>query len=87
MSDTLNPKPLAATKNGNVENEQDTPKSQLIREWIGAMNENETKRDMGAAITLYCVRCKNFDINEVVGCKINGCALWWCRTNKLDIND
>lgn len=85
MNKTMEPAPLAATRYSSVEEE--TPKSQLIREWIGAMNENETKRDMGAAITLYCVRCKDFNINEVVNCKINGCALWWCRTNKLDIND
>ena len=85
MNKTMEPAPLAQTRHYSVEEE--TPKSQLIREWIGAMNENETKRDMGAAITLYCVRCKDFNINEVVNCKINGCALWWCRTNKLDIND
>lgn len=87
MSDTLNPKPLAASKNTNVDADQGTPKSQLIKEWICAMEDNMKKRDIDAAVTLYCIRCKDFDPNEVVNCKANGCALWWCRTNKLNIND
>lgn len=83
MTDKLNPKPLAATKNDNVENEQDTPKSQLIREWICAMEDNMKKRDIDAAVTLYCIRCKDFDPNEVVNCKANGCPLWPFRCNAL----
>lgn len=86
MTDKLNPKPLAATKNDNVENEQDTPKSQLIKEWVCAMEDNMTKKNVNAGVTLYCIRCKNFDPSAVVGCAYNGCALhpFRCKALRLD---
>lgn len=81
MFDTKCPTPLAATRHYSVEEE--TPKSQLIKEWIEAVNANETKADIQAAVTLYCIRCKLFDASEVVNCAYNGCALWPCRTRGL----
>lgn len=81
MKDTMNPQPLAQSRHTSVEEE--TPKSQLIKEWIDAVNANETKADIQAAVTLYCIRCKQFDPSEVVSCVYNGCALWPCRTRGL----
>lgn len=87
MTKSLNPKPLAATMNGNVENEQDTPKSQLIKEWVCAMEDNMSKKDVNAGVTLYCIRCKNFDPSAVVGCAYNGCALHPFRCKALRLDD
>lgn len=87
MEKRQNPKPLAASKNTNIENEQDTPKSQLIKEWVCAMEDNMSKKDVNAGVTLYCLRCKNFNPSAVVSCAYNGCALHPFRCNALMLDE
>lgn len=85
MSDTLNPKPLAATRYDAVEEE--TPKSQLIREYVLAVEDNMTKKDINAGVTLKCIACKEYDPAAVVECKINGCPLWPFRCNAMKLDE
>lgn len=86
MVKSLNPKPLAATKNDNVENEQDTTKSQLIKEYVLAVEDNMAKKNINAGVTLKCIACKEYDPAAVVECKINGCPLWPFRCNALKLD-
>lgn len=81
MSDTLNPKPLAATRYDAVKEE--TPKSQLIKEYVLAVEDNMKKKNINAGVTLKCIACKEYDPAAVVDCKINGCPLHPFRCNAL----
>lgn len=81
MRDTMNPQPLAQTRHYSVEEE--TPKSQLIKEWVLAVEDNMKKQDINAGVTLYCIKCRHFDPTEVVNCIYNGCSLHPFRTRGL----
>ena len=83
MEKRQNPKPLAASKNTNVDADQGTPKSQLIRDYVIAVEDNMKKKDVNAGVTLKCISCKEYDPTAVVECKINGCPLWPFRCNAL----
>ena len=85
MSDTLNPKPLAATRYDAVEEE--TTKSQLIKEYVLAVEDNMSKKNVNAGVTLKCIACKEYDPAAVVDCKINGCPLWPFRTKALMLEE
>lgn len=85
MSDTLNPKPLAATRYDAVEEE--TQKSQLIREYVLAVEDNMKKKDINAGVTLKCISCKEYDPAAVADCQINGCPLWPFRTKALMLDE
>jgi hypothetical protein len=87
MTDKLNPKPLVSSRNASLEADQDTYKSQLIREWIVAVEDNMKSQDINAGVTLYCIRCKNFDPSAVCDCVYNGCARWPFRTAGLKLDE
>lgn len=86
MNDTLNPKPLAATRYDAVEQEE-TPKSQLIREYVLAVEGNMKAKDINAGVTLKCIACKEYDPYQVCECQINGCPLWPFRKNGLKLDE
>lgn len=85
MDDTLNPKPLAATRYDAVEEE--APKSELIKEYVLAVEDNMKKKDINAGVTLKCIACKEYDPAAVVECKINGCPLHPFRTKALMLEE
>ena len=75
--------PIAQSHNAEL----DTPKSQLIREYVLAVEDNMTKKDLNAGVTLKCIACKEYDPAAVVECKINGCPLWPFRTKALMLDE
>ena len=72
-------KPIAQSHNAEL----DTPKSQLIKEYVLAVEDNMKKKDINAGVTLKCLACKEYDPAAVVECKINGCPLWPFRSKAL----
>lgn len=80
---TNKPKPVTQSHNAEL----DTPKSQLIRDYVLAVEDNMTKKDINAGVTLKCIACKEYDPAAVVDCKINGCPLWPFRCNALKLDE
>lgn len=76
-------KPIAQSHNAEL----DTPKSQLIKEYVLAVEDNMKKKDINAGVTLKCLACKEYDPAAVVECKINGCPLWPFRTKALMLEE
>lgn len=80
---TNKPKPVTQSHNAEL----DTPKSQLIRDYVLAVEDNMTKKDINAGVTLKCIACKEYDPAAVVDCQINGCPLWPFRCNALKLDE
>ena len=88
MNTTKEPAQLATNRHTLIEGMDNMEiRTEVIKEWVVAVEGNRTVRDINAGVTLNCIRCQQFDAYRVYDCKADGCPLWPFRLKALMLDE